>query len=99
MPSFLQNPDWYESTLAVVLATLSIIGWLIKAYIINPIVSTSKETHKDLQEIKSDVAASASEIKSIRIGMETMNGRVDEAHHSIADLRSRVARMEDKMLK
>lgn len=83
----------------MLLAILSIVGWLIKAYIINPLMMTSKETHKDLKEIKDDLSASASEIKSIRIGMETMNGRVDEAHHSIADLRARVTRMEDKMLK
>ena len=97
-PSLWTNPDWYESMLAVTIALLTLVGWLVKAFIVNPIKTSTKESNKSLAKIDDEVSKVSSELKGMRIAAEQTNESLKSAHKRIDGTEERVKRLEDRFL-
>ena len=97
-PSLWSNPDWYESILAVTIALITLIGWIVNAFILDPQKHANKSTQVSLSEIKEDVKDISVEIKATRIAQEQTNESVKSAHKRIDGLEDRTKRLEDRFL-
>lgn len=97
MPGFLQDPDWYESTLAVLLAALSIVGYLLRAFVVAPLLSADKDNKDRLEVIEKGVTQTNAELKGMRIAQEGHAESLKSAHKRIDESQDRIKRLEDKV--
>ena len=97
MPSFLSNPDWYESTLAVLLAALTIVGYLLRAFVVSPLLNADKDNRERLETIEKAVMQTNSELKGMRIAQEGHSESLKSAHKRIDESQDRIKRLEDKV--
>lgn len=94
-PSLWSQPDWYESIFAIVIFTCTIIGALLRVFIVEPLKQSNKHTQTALEEIDAKVTKLADEMKSLRITMAEYGESIGNAHRRITASEERIRRLED----
>lgn len=94
-PSLWMQPDWYESIFAVIIFTCTIVGTLLRVFIVEPLKQSNKNTQTSLSEIDLKVTKLSDEMKALRITMASYGESISDAHRRISSSEERIRRLED----